>query len=170
MQGLTVNENAPVRRSMPAQEEPDQARLASARMADDSHMASCLDGEINLLQDSVPGCPYAHPLQSDGDARRSCCLGGCTWVHNGLILLLYIAFLARPERFEQAQSHIALRRILLPYERHLLAQDGEIERPVDEQEDLADLASPLQVGEEQPGDKPKSNQRLHALDRDDNAL
>ena len=118
----------------------------------------------------MPGGPYAHPLQADGNPRRSCFRGVCTWVHNGLITLRYVAFLARPEGFEQAQSHIALRRILLRYERHLLSQDGEIERPVDEQEDLADLASPRQVGEEQPGGKSKAKQRLHALDRDDKAL
>jgi len=62
MQWLTVDENAPVCRSMPSKEKSNQARLASARMANDSHVASRLDPEINPLQDRVPGHSYAHPL------------------------------------------------------------------------------------------------------------
>ena len=64
MQWLTVDENVPVCRSMPSKEKPDQARLASARRANDSHVASRLDPEINPLQDRVPGHPYAHPLRA----------------------------------------------------------------------------------------------------------
>jgi hypothetical protein len=62
MQWLTVDENAPACRSMPSKEKSDQARLASARLANDSHVASRLDPEINPLQNRVPGHPYAHPL------------------------------------------------------------------------------------------------------------
>jgi len=62
VKGLTVNKNAPGRRAMPAKEEPDQARLASARRANDSHVASRLNPEINPLQDRVARHPYAHLL------------------------------------------------------------------------------------------------------------
>src|SRR5688572_10835361 len=118
---------------MPAKEKPDQARLTSTRMADNSHMASCLDREVNPLQNRVPGRAYTYSLHADGDTPRGFFLGADERRSKGLANHLNVALLPSPEGFEQAQSHVVLARVLPHYKRYLLSKDGEIEGPVDKE-------------------------------------
>ena len=80
------------------------------------------------------------------------------------------AVLEGAERFEEAQGDVAMPGVLADQQGHLLAEDGQVERPVGQQQHPAGLAAARQVAEEEPGRQAKAQQGLHAFDHHHGAL
>ena len=81
-----------------------------------------------------------------------------------------MGLLGGAEGFQEAEGHVAKRRVLPGQERHLLAEDRQVQGPVDEEQHATAVAGPRQVAEQQPGGQGESDERLHPLDPHDDAL
>jgi hypothetical protein len=57
----------------PAEEKPDETRLASARRADDGDMGTSWNASINVMEDGVSGGADADVLEMDGDWGPAIC-------------------------------------------------------------------------------------------------
>src|SRR5262245_19527247 len=115
---------------MPAQKNPYNAGFARPRGTNNGNVAPRLNGEINVVEDHVPGCPDAHSLKSDGDASR---LLGRTGNRNSARRLGGFSLLASSEWFEQAKRYVPLRRVLPGDDSNLLAKNRQVQRPINQQ-------------------------------------
>ena len=85
---------------------------------------------------------------------------GCLW--GGLF--------GRPQGFQEAEGHIAMGGVLPGHERHLLAENREVQGPVDEEQHATAFAGPRQVAEQQPGGEGEPEEGLHPLHAHNDAL
>jgi hypothetical protein len=127
-------------------------------------MAPRLDDEIDFFEDDMPGCVYAHSFQGDSDTLRLVGVSGCNRRSKRRAGLVSLSLLGSPQGFKQAESHVAMGRVLPREKCDFLPQGGQFKDPIDEQQHTANLTSPRKVVEQQPGGKPKSYKRLHPFD------
>ena len=92
-------------------------------------------------------------------------MGGSGWARR-----LCVGLFGGPQGFQEAEGHIAMGGVLPSHERHLLAEDREVQGPVDEEQHATAFAGPREIAEQQPGGKGEPEEGLHPLDAHDDAL
>jgi hypothetical protein len=108
----------------------------------------------------------AYPFQHNGHPCGRRC-------HRSAYILRVLrerGFFQGAERFEEAQGDIPMPRILAHQQGHFLPKNGQVERPVDQQQHPTGLPPMPQVVEEEPGHQSKAQQRLHAFGHHHGAL
>ena len=124
-------------------------------------MASTLDDHINSLENHASGRPHADLLEPDRHGTRFR-FGGAVERRD---LLGWTS-----ERLQQPRGNVAMGRILASEQCDFLAEQRQVEGPVDEEQGAASVAGPPEIGHQQPHREREAAQCLRSFDDYDHPL
>jgi hypothetical protein len=132
-------------------------------------LAPSLDIKSDLANDYVARRSDADFFERNGNALcRLLCDRALS--DRGRVHLEGRGLFRRSERLKQAKGYVAMDRILARAERDRLAEEREIQGPVDEQQYGPRLTEASEMVEQEPGRKPKAREQLDPLDANNGPL
>src|SRR5437868_2353539 len=106
---------------MPSKKQADQARLAGARWSDNGYVTAWHNRQADLFQNGVAASAYGYVFERYADGGGSSGFGH--WYDVGDLG-------GSAQRLHQSQRQVAIGRVLPGDERDVLAQHGEVQRPI----------------------------------------
>ncbi len=150
-----VDDKRALGQPMPAEQQPDQARLSGAGQTDNRDMLAGTDREIDVTEDAVAASDH-EPI-GDLDRNTGRRPSNRRRPRNGFRRI------GRLKRLHQPEKNVPLRRILMGDRADLAADRRKAQHPVDEQHVSAgDAARACEMVEQKPAREEPGQQRLQA--------